>query len=81
MLQRRIIANVVKVIDRIFEIQTSAVGPLVGASSSQPGLQPPPPWHPTSSFEMLKTKAFVLITHSMSEKYLARIGGVWHPWL
>ena len=67
----------------VYELQTSAMGPQpgVGGGAQPAGTVAPPPWHTANPFEMLKTKCFVLLTHAMSEKYLARAAGAWHPWL
>jgi hypothetical protein len=86
LLQRRIVSNVIKVLDRVYEMQTSAMGPQPGVAGGGAAAQPSssaavPAWHAASPYEMLKTKVFVLLTHASSEKYLARAAGSWSPWL
>jgi len=71
-LQRRIASNAFRVLDRINDIQLSAHGPNI------PTL---PPWLPTTPDNLLRTKALVLLTMAMSEKYLARMPHSWHPWM
>jgi hypothetical protein len=73
LLQRRIISNVVKVLDRMYEMQTSAMGPVAAVI--------PPQWSPTGPTDVLRSKIYNFITMSLNDKKLAQSQLSWMPWV
>jgi phosphatidylinositol kinase/protein kinase (PI-3 family) len=73
LLQRRIISNVVKVLDRMYEMQTSAMGPAAAAI--------PPQWSPTGPADVLRSKIYNFITMALNDKKLAQSQLAWMPWM
>ena len=73
LLQRRIISNVVKVLDRMYEMQTSAMGPVAAAI--------PPQWSPTGPSDILRSKIYNFITMALNDKKLAQSQLSWMPWM